>query len=386
MLAGSLGKFHHLWQGAEFHSCSDYSTPLCTALQSNMQAVDQLICIAIGALSTAQKSIEQHPAAAAAHLQASVTVLLQLQLCTTNAGVPTVCGAHSCCVYVSCQKHTTLFATLQVMDVINNATAKMVAAGAVLVPFDSTILDDASAQAWGGGLESYAYEDTDTLARQGQKPESADCQAAAAAALPLGTTSAVSRRPEASSRTRSSPAHLSGYMLNHVRAKAFCGRCAASPGASLWLHKLRSARGCCISGHLEDRVRLRHSSRILCAAASLLQVNYWAPGFVVKHKQPTLTPQFLQHRLTSPKQLFSTACLTLCARLALTGGLKVAQCSARFRYLYRHNYTLSVPEVYYSVNRPDLKELYVAQLSATDTDRLGSNTNWVDYLQTGNTS
>lgn len=39
-------------------------------------------------------------------------------------------------------------------------------AGVEFVPFDSQALNDVSANAWGGGLESYAYEDTDTLARQ----------------------------------------------------------------------------------------------------------------------------------------------------------------------------------------------------------------------------
>ena len=63
------------------------------------------------------------------------------------------------------QLTTCRLACLQVQDVINNATAKMTAAGAVLVPFDSQVLNDASAMAWGGGLESYDYEDTDTLAR-----------------------------------------------------------------------------------------------------------------------------------------------------------------------------------------------------------------------------
>ena len=53
------------------------------------------------------------------------------------------------------------------------------------------------------------------------------------------------------------------------------------------------------------------------------------------------------------------------------------------RFLYRHNYSISVPEVYYAVNRPDLKALYTAQLLSTDSTRLGSNTNWVHYLQTG---
>ena len=34
-----------------------------------------------------------------------------------------------------------------------------------LVPFDSQALNDVSADAWGTGTESYAFEDTDTLAR-----------------------------------------------------------------------------------------------------------------------------------------------------------------------------------------------------------------------------
>ena len=39
------------------------------------------------------------------------------------------------------------------------------AAGVELVPFDSQGLNDVSADAWGDGTESYAFEDTDTLAR-----------------------------------------------------------------------------------------------------------------------------------------------------------------------------------------------------------------------------
>ena len=41
----------------------------------------------------------------------------------------------------------------------------LVAAGVELVPFDSQALNDVSADAWGDSTESYAFEDTDTLAR-----------------------------------------------------------------------------------------------------------------------------------------------------------------------------------------------------------------------------
>eukprot|EP00891_Asterochloris_glomerata_P007936 jgi/Astpho2/7936/fgenesh1_pg.00118_%23_37_t len=143
----------------------------------------------------------------------------------------------------------------EVQDIINNATAKLTAAGAVLVPFDSQVLNDASAMAWGGGLESYDYEDTDTLARC-----IAGCQGG-------------SRRQQATA--------------DGVRP--------------------------CVP---------KHTSRPAC-------------------------------------------------------------CHMLRRFLYRHNYSISVPEVYYAVNRPDLKLLYTSQLFSTDDTRLGSNTNWVHYLQTG---
>lgn len=41
----------------------------------------------------------------------------------------------------------------------------LTAAGVELVPFDSQALNDVSADAWGDNTESYAFEDTDTLAR-----------------------------------------------------------------------------------------------------------------------------------------------------------------------------------------------------------------------------
>lgn len=62
--------------------------------------------------------------------------------------------------------------------------------------------------------------------------------------------------------------------------------------------------------------------------------------------------------------------------------LCVCACCAG-RYLYRHNYTISVPEVYYQVNRPDLNALYVDQLIQRDFSRQGSTDLWVKYLTTG---
>ena len=56
------------------------------------------------------------------------------------------------------------------------------------------------------------------------------------------------------------------------------------------------------------------------------------------------------------------------------------------RYLYRHNYTTSVPEVYYEVNRPDLNALYVNQLIQRDFSTQGSTDDWVKYLTTSESS
>ena len=53
------------------------------------------------------------------------------------------------------------------------------------------------------------------------------------------------------------------------------------------------------------------------------------------------------------------------------------------RYLYRHNYTVSVPEVYYEINRPDLHALYTDQLLQRDFSRQGSTDTWVQYLTKG---
>ena len=54
---------------------------------------------------------------------------------------------------------------LQIQNITDYAMKVMTDAGVEFVPFDSQALNDVSADAWGAGTESYAYEDTDTLAR-----------------------------------------------------------------------------------------------------------------------------------------------------------------------------------------------------------------------------
>ena len=54
---------------------------------------------------------------------------------------------------------------MQVSNITNYALDLLTQAGVELVPFDSQSLNDVSADAWGTGTESYAFEDTDTLAR-----------------------------------------------------------------------------------------------------------------------------------------------------------------------------------------------------------------------------
>ena len=54
---------------------------------------------------------------------------------------------------------------LQMANLTNMALDKLVAAGVVLVPFDSSPLDQAIAVSWGGGPESIGYELPDALAR-----------------------------------------------------------------------------------------------------------------------------------------------------------------------------------------------------------------------------
>jgi hypothetical protein len=53
----------------------------------------------------------------------------------------------------------------QIQNITNYAMQTLMAAGVELVPFDSQALNDVSADAWGDNTESYAFEDTDTLAR-----------------------------------------------------------------------------------------------------------------------------------------------------------------------------------------------------------------------------
>ena len=58
---------------------------------------------------------------------------------------------------------------MQIQNITDYAMKVMMDAGIEFVPFDSQALNDVSADAWsnneGTGTESYAYEDTDTLAR-----------------------------------------------------------------------------------------------------------------------------------------------------------------------------------------------------------------------------
>ena len=60
--------------------------------------------------------------------------------------------------------------------------------------------------------------------------------------------------------------------------------------------------------------------------------------------------------------------------------LKVS-CDLACRYLYRHNYTLSLPEMYYQINRPDTQSFYVSTLQAYGDTVSGSDENWVNYLK-----
>ena len=56
---------------------------------------------------------------------------------------------------------------MQIADTVNNALDAMRAAGATLVPFDSSGLIDVGLLAWGGVQpKSSAYETSDTTSRQ----------------------------------------------------------------------------------------------------------------------------------------------------------------------------------------------------------------------------
>jgi hypothetical protein len=60
-----------------------------------------------------------------------------------------------------------MFAWPQMANLTNAALAKLVAAGVVLVPFDSSNLDQAIAVSWAGGTEAGGYELPDALSRYG---------------------------------------------------------------------------------------------------------------------------------------------------------------------------------------------------------------------------
>lgn len=55
----------------------------------------------------------------------------------------------------------------QMANLTNMALDKLTAAGVVLVPFNSSNLDEAASDAWGGGPESTDYELPEALARYG---------------------------------------------------------------------------------------------------------------------------------------------------------------------------------------------------------------------------
>lgn len=66
------------------------------------------------------------------------------------------------------QRHASpsyMLCPMQVTNITYYALDLLTQAGVELVPFDSQALNDVSANAWGTGTESYAFEDTDTLAR-----------------------------------------------------------------------------------------------------------------------------------------------------------------------------------------------------------------------------
>ena len=70
-------------------------------------------------------------------------------------------------VFESVSHEMMVFVWLQMANLTNAALAKLVAAGVVLVPFDSSNLDQAIAASWAGGTEAGGYELPDALSRYG---------------------------------------------------------------------------------------------------------------------------------------------------------------------------------------------------------------------------
>lgn len=55
------------------------------------------------------------------------------------------------------------------------------------------------------------------------------------------------------------------------------------------------------------------------------------------------------------------------------------------RYLFRHNYTdLNVLDVFSAINKPTIKQGYEPYISYREFTRVGSDTDWVEYIATGN--
>lgn len=55
-----------------------------------------------------------------------------------------------------------------------------------------------------------------------------------------------------------------------------------------------------------------------------------------------------------------------------------------YRYLFRHNYTdLTVADVFNGINKPSIKTGYLPYIQYREFSRTGSDTNWVEYLSTG---
>jgi len=54
------------------------------------------------------------------------------------------------------------------------------------------------------------------------------------------------------------------------------------------------------------------------------------------------------------------------------------------RYLFRHNYTdLNVLDIFNAINKPTIKSGYEPYINYREFQRVGSDTDWVEYLSTG---
>ena len=54
------------------------------------------------------------------------------------------------------------------------------------------------------------------------------------------------------------------------------------------------------------------------------------------------------------------------------------------RYLFRHNYTdLNVLDIFNGINKPTIKSGYEPYINYREFQRVGSDTDWVEYLSTG---